>query len=157
MAEDQDRAERIRALRRDKHLRWKQIAEHVGVELRSAQMWQETGSISYENAKKLAELAGVDVDYIMRGTDNGTPSPFAGPDAVNLKLDQILDNQAAIITRLDALEAALTGAIETSAEHEAQQVAAEIVERWKAGDLPARPPAREPRAPRTAPKKTRTA
>lgn len=80
MAADQERADRIRQIKQDNPgLKWRHIADHVGVELRSAQMWQETGAISYENAKKLAELVDVSVDWIMRGTPSSTPSPFPEP------------------------------------------------------------------------------
>lgn len=92
MAADQERADRVREIKRDNPgLRWKHIAEYVGVELRSAQMWQETGAISYENAKKLAELVDVSVDWIMRGTPASSPTPFAGPDAAAELQDTLSD------------------------------------------------------------------
>jgi len=97
MAADEERAARIRALKRDKHLKWQHIADSVGVRLRSAQMWAETGSISYDNAKKLAALADVDPDWIMRGTETETPDPF--PDS-------------SLEERVDRMEERLTGLIE---------------------------------------------
>jgi hypothetical protein len=118
MAADQERADRIRLLKRDNpQLKWRHIADHVGVELRSAQMWQETGAISYENAKKLAELVGDpahDVDWIMRGPRESerAPSPFAGQDALADRLDQmealiakqneLLARQSQILKRIEA-------------------------------------------------------
>lgn len=47
---------------------------------RSATDWQTKGGISYENAKRLAKLFEVDVDYVWRGTENETPDPFAGAE-----------------------------------------------------------------------------
>jgi hypothetical protein len=74
MAADQDRADRIRALKRDHpEYTWQAIADRVGVSLRAAQSWQEKGGIEYENAKKLAELWDEDLDYIMRGRRADTP------------------------------------------------------------------------------------
>lgn len=132
MAADQERADRIRSLKQDNpQLRWRHIADHVGVELRSAQMWQETGAISYDNAKRLATLfEGVDVDWIMRGPRDEAPSPFAGADDVGdqlavivARLDQIetllqrvfnhrSDQGTDIITRLDSLERAISGRVD---------------------------------------------
>lgn len=90
MAADQERAERIRALKQDRpDLTWRRIADYVGVTERSAADWQRKGGIEYDNAKRLAELFEVDVDYIWRGTDNGTPSPFAGQDQFADRLDRI--------------------------------------------------------------------
>lgn len=100
MAADQERADRIRLLKKENpQLKWRHIADHVGVELRSAQMWQETGAISYENAKKLAGLIDDperDVDWIMRGPRTNTPSPFAGTDVV-------ADEIAALRSEIEAL------------------------------------------------------
>lgn len=68
MAADQDRAERIRKLKRERpDLKWRVIADHVGVTERAAASWAQSGGIAYDNAKKLAEIFEVDVDYIMRG------------------------------------------------------------------------------------------
>lgn len=70
MAEDQARAERIRALKEGRpDLTWEKIADHVGVKERSVHNWGATGGIKYENAEKLAELFGVAVDYVWRGPD----------------------------------------------------------------------------------------
>lgn len=74
MAADQERADRIRALKKE-HLEytWQAIADHVGVSLRAAQAWQEKGGIDYEHARRLAELWVEDLDYIMRGPRDETP------------------------------------------------------------------------------------
>lgn len=81
MAADQERADRIRALKQGRpDLTWRRIAEHVGVTERSATDWQTKGGISYENAKRLAALFEVDVDYVWRGTETDTPDPFADAD-----------------------------------------------------------------------------
>jgi hypothetical protein len=103
MAADQERAERIRALKQARpDLTWRRIADHVGVTERSATDWQKKGGIEFENAKKLAALFEVDVDYIWRGVESGTPSPFAGQDDVH-------DRLASIDARLERIEALLSG------------------------------------------------
>lgn len=90
MAADQERAERIRALKQERpDLTWRRIADYVGVTERSATDWQRKGGIEYDNAKKLAELFEVDIDYIWRGTESDTPSPFAGQDELADRLDRI--------------------------------------------------------------------
>jgi isopentenyldiphosphate isomerase len=91
MAADQERADRIRALKQDRpDLTWRRIADHVGVTERSAADWQVKGGIDYTNAEKLAELFEVDVDYIWRG-------PVDTPDLSRP------DQQAEWMTRMEAL------------------------------------------------------
>lgn len=88
MAADQERADRIRALKADRpDLKWQYIADRVGVTMRAAQSWQEKGEISYANAKRLAELFEIDVDYIWRG-EPATPDLF-GSDSIEARLDRI--------------------------------------------------------------------
>lgn len=92
MAADQERADRIRALKLERpDLTWRRIADAVGVTERSATDWQKKGGIDYENAKKLAAVFEVDTDYIWRGPSDGerAPSPFAGQDALADRLDRI--------------------------------------------------------------------
>lgn len=107
MAADQERADRIRALKQERpDLTWRRIADHVGVSERAATDWQKKGGIEYSNAEKLAQLFEVDVDYIWRGTNNGTPSPFAGQDDIADRLDSIDQRlariEALLKTRKDA-------------------------------------------------------
>jgi hypothetical protein len=94
MAADQDRADRIRALKQARpDLTWRRIADHVGVSERAATDWQKKGGIEYANAKKLAGLFEVDVDYIWRGTELATPDPFASNsrlERIEAKLDELL-------------------------------------------------------------------
>lgn len=127
MAADQDRAERIQALKQARpDLTWRAIADHVGVSERAAANWKNGGGIEYDNAKKLAEIFEVDVDYIWRGNEPEAPSPFAGRDELADRLDRIESQLAelteivraafigrteqgdAIITRLGNLERALS-------------------------------------------------
>jgi transcriptional regulator with XRE-family HTH domain len=106
MAADQERADRIRALKQARpDLTWRRIADAVGVTERSATDWQKKGGIDYDNAKKLAEVFEVEVDYIWRGpsADERAPSPFAGQDAVMDRLDAIdaqLEAQAEAIAMI---------------------------------------------------------
>jgi hypothetical protein len=99
MAADDARAQRISQLKADNpEETWASIAEAVGVKERSAIQWAKTGGISYENAKKLAELWGEDLDYIWRGPRGDTPdlmSTLAGED-----LDVLLRGLRAEVARL---------------------------------------------------------
>jgi hypothetical protein len=99
MARDQARADRIRALKQEHpEYTWAAIADYVGVSPRAAQSWQEKGGIAYENAKKLAELWGEDLDYIWRGPRGDTPdlmSTLAGED-----LEVLLRGLRAEVARL---------------------------------------------------------
>jgi hypothetical protein len=81
MAADQERADRIRALKESRPgLTWRRIGDHVGVSERSAFEWGKKGGIEYDNAKKLAELFEVDADYIWRGAGITAPDLFANQD-----------------------------------------------------------------------------
>lgn len=176
MAADQERADRIRALKQERpDLTWRRIADFVGVTERSATDWQVKGGISYDNAKRLAELFEVDVDYVWRGPadvpQEATPSPFAGPDAlaealgvVESKLDRVLANQAKLFTlvgemeqwtelgeqiteRLDILEAHVTGRVDESAVRLAESVD-HAVEMLRAAGEPADGHGQRPARPR---------
>jgi transcriptional regulator with XRE-family HTH domain len=65
---------RIKELRDNSPETNRSIAEYVGVGERSVAAWLAGGGISYDNAKKVAELFEVDVDYIWRGREKG-PTP----------------------------------------------------------------------------------
>jgi hypothetical protein len=110
MAADQERADRIRALKQDRpDLTWRRIADHVGVTERSATDWQSKGGISYENAGKLAALFEVDVDYIWRGPSQAdrAPSPFAAQDmqgdlaGILERIEAQLDEQNEVLDRIE--------------------------------------------------------
>lgn len=96
MARDQERADRIRALKQEHpETTWQAIADHCRVSLRAAQMWQEKGGIEYDNAQKLAELWKVETDYIWRG------EPVTPPLMENLRGDgQQLDRIEALLERI---------------------------------------------------------
>lgn len=126
MAADQERADRIRALKLGRpDLTWRRIAEHVGVTERSATDWGKKGGMEYENAVKLAALFEVDVDYLWRGTAGPTPDPF------ETQLDRLERNQGEILARLTGLAQALGFNAEVQ----------RVVDDWRAGRLPALPPA----------------
>lgn len=92
MAADDERAQRISALKDDRpDLTWRRIAETVGVSERAAFEWKKTGGIDYENAKKLASVFGVDVEFIWAGPKGETPDPFPTSDGD-------------VLARLDAIE-----------------------------------------------------
>ena len=98
----QDRAERIRALKRQhpEHT-WEAIAKHCGVTIRAAQGWQEKGGIAYKHALKLAELWSVDVDFIMQGPRERSMDLMVAAYADDLsQLDRIERLLLAIAERL---------------------------------------------------------
>lgn len=101
MALDHGRAERIHDQKQQHpELTWREIADKIGVSERSALDWQATGGISHANCKKLAQVFGVDPDWLWSGTDHGTgdlmgalSAAGAGPgqlDRIEAKLDQLL-------------------------------------------------------------------
>lgn len=90
MAADQERADRIRALKLERpDLTWRRIADYVGVSERAASDWQKKGGIEYDNAKKLAALFEVDVDYVWRGSPQQAPDLFPAP-AIERELAAVL-------------------------------------------------------------------
>lgn len=96
LVEQQQRVEigeRIKELRENSAETNRSIAEYVGVGERSVAAWIAGGGIAYDNAKKVAELFGVDVDWIWRGRIRGaTPDPFAtASQAVGGELQAKLD------------------------------------------------------------------
>lgn len=165
MAADQERAARIDALKATRpDLTWRQIADRVGVSERSAYNWKVTGGIDYENAKKLAKVFEVDVDFIWRGPAESAPD-LSRPDvALNEILAAItaqLAEQTQVLNQIkellgrdtktaDRLEAATETLGGTAAQLDAQ-----IQETVRALESASRP--RTPKARKTAPKRTRPA
>jgi hypothetical protein len=128
MAADDERAQRISALKDDRpDLTWRRIADAVGVSERAAFEWKKSGGIDYENAKKLADVFEVDVDYIWRGRETAdTPDLSALQGAA--REEQLDGVSAEFSVRVDNVEAALER-IEASIEqarNEREDQAAEI-------------------------------
>lgn len=96
MARDQARAERIDQLKQGRpDLTWQAIADYLGVTVRAAQAWRETGAISYVNARKLADLFEVDVLWLLQGAGDG-------PAATASQLDRIESMLADLLVRVPA-------------------------------------------------------
>lgn len=95
---------RIRELRENSAETNRSIAEFVGVGERSVAAWLAGGGIAWDNAKKVAELFGVDVDYIWRGKlKSSTPDPFATEStAADDEIHQLRAEIAALRTELRA-------------------------------------------------------
>ena len=124
MAADQERADRIRALKQARpDLTWRRIGDYVGVSERAAINWQKDGGMDYDNAKKLAELLEVDVDYIWRGTETSTPDlldgTLASDGSVQEQLAEIRQQLADAQSERERIEAA----IKTQNENLAAQTA----------------------------------
>lgn len=105
--EQQQRIEigrRIRDLREASPQTNESIAEHVGVGVRSVANWVSGATgITYKNAKAVAALFEVDVRWLWDGVERtSTPDLLGGlsaaePETLEQKLDQILDQQAALL------------------------------------------------------------
>lgn len=66
--------ERVRELRENSAETNRSIADYTGVGERSVAAWVAGDGISYKNAKKVAELFEVDIDWLWRGRERqGTP------------------------------------------------------------------------------------
>lgn len=90
MAMDEERAARIRDLKDQRpDLTWSAIADKVGVTERSAIAWQTTGGIEYENAKKLAKVFKVNVDWLWSGSEPTTPDLMGSLNGDRSQLDRI--------------------------------------------------------------------
>jgi hypothetical protein len=124
MAEDQERADRLRALKDEyPSVTWRQLAEHVGVRERSVLNWAAGKGMDYDHAVKVAEFfreLGADLadDYIWRGLRADTPTPFAVPDETAARLaalegmmKDLLHDQQRILRILSALPATTAEAI----------------------------------------------
>lgn len=101
LMEKQQRLEigqRIKELRENSAETNRSIAEHVGVGERSVAAWVAGGGIAWDNAKKVAELFGVDVDYIWRGERR----KGATPDVMT-----VLSAEDEVLKRLDRIEKAV--------------------------------------------------
>jgi hypothetical protein len=128
MAADQERADRIRALKQARpDLTWRRIGDYVGVSERAAINWQKDGGMDYDNAKKLAELLEVDVDYIWRGTETDTPDPFPATfedriDQAEQRLTSLIEKQNELLTRqseiLERIERAIEREDEATRRHD---------------------------------------
>ena len=70
-----DIGQRIKDLRDNGPETNRSIAEAVGVGQRSVASWIAGGGITYDNAKKVSELFGKDVDYIWRGREKPAETP----------------------------------------------------------------------------------
>jgi hypothetical protein len=110
VAGDRDRADRIVALKAEHpRLTWAKIAQHVGVTERAAVAWAKTGALKPENAELLAEILGVDFDYIWTGPRPGAAEPFMErrtsrtTDTIAERLDRLEDLVATLIERQDRL------------------------------------------------------
>ena len=83
------------------------IAAHCGVNERTVAGWVAGNGLRYENAEKVAELFGVDVDSIWRGPKPETPDLMGVLSSPEGKLDLILQNQGSILHALMELSAAV--------------------------------------------------
>jgi len=118
MAADEARAARIRALREEHGLKWRELSAYVGVTDRSAQEWGASGAISDKSAEKLTQLfreLGADIsdDYILRGPRPATPpllNVLEGDGEGVTATDELLSRLAALEEQVRLLRADLAAA-----------------------------------------------
>lgn len=121
---DLARAERIKALREERGLRQQDVADAIGVELRSYQRQEANGGIRGENAKKLADFYGVELKWLLMGD---TPDVLG---AMNGRSDERLDRIEAAVEEnrrlLRRLAAAQGLDPDASAPEEAERAAEDV-------------------------------
>lgn len=108
------RAARIKQLREESPYTQAALADLVGVTPRAYQRWEEGGGIEWEHLERLAEVHGVDVIWIHRGTSRGpTPDPFVPTTSevpalarIEAKLARIEDRQTRLLAAVGKLQAA---------------------------------------------------
>lgn len=94
--------ERIRSLRENSAETNRSISDYCDVGERSVAAWVAGDGISYKNAKKVAELFEVDIDWLWRGREKPQGSPLdalSGPASAT--------DLAELRERLDRIEQAL--------------------------------------------------
>jgi transcriptional regulator with XRE-family HTH domain len=97
-------AARIRDLRERSPLRQQDVADRVGVELRTYQKWEQKGT-GWENLEKLAEVYGTTAEAIWKGETPDLTATFNGSvprelqaqlDRIEAKLDQLLNDDEGV-------------------------------------------------------------
>ena len=101
------RAQRIKRLRQESAYTQPAIAEAVGVTLRAYQRWEEGGGIEWEHLESLAELHGVEPQWIHRGRalEDGTRQP-GGATADEL-LAEIRSLRTVLLAEIGKVQTAL--------------------------------------------------
>jgi hypothetical protein len=123
MAADADRAERIRSLKEaNPQVRWRMVADYVGVTDRSVADWASKGAMSYDHAKKLAEFFKVDLDWLWRGPEQQSPDLMTAlsEDGPQSQLDDIQRKLDELLTRLPSALDDRAG-VEAETEERARQ------------------------------------
>jgi transcriptional regulator with XRE-family HTH domain len=113
MAEDQDRATRIAELKeRHPRLTWAKIAEQVGVTERAATQWKKTGALKPENAEALAQVFGVDFDYVWSGPRPDTPEMFVDRRSESSQLADRLEDAITLLREARSEQDRISGLLE---------------------------------------------
>lgn len=88
LMEEQQRleiGERIKELRNASPQTNRSIADYVGVGERAVANWIAGGGIAWDNAKRVADLFAVDVQWLWSGREQGpAPDPFSNPELARL-------------------------------------------------------------------------
>ena len=114
--------ERIRGLRSDSEETNRSIADYCGVGERTVAGWVAGDGISYKNAKKVAELFQIDIDWLWRGREKPEGSPLdalsapvsdAHFDRLEKAVADVLANQIRILEELEQIRSAQEGGAST--------------------------------------------
>ena len=103
-------AARMRSLWEDSGVTQEHIADYIGLKHRSYQKALQTGGISYEKLRKLAEFHDVDFDWLVKGeAKRETPDLMSNGNGEPSQLDRIEDMLERITQALE-LDKASAGA-----------------------------------------------
>jgi transcriptional regulator with XRE-family HTH domain len=92
---------RIKELRDNSAETGRTIADYCGVSVEAVRNWIAGKGISYENAEKVAELFGRDVDYVWRGREKGKKAkPIGSPFEVAPTTEDLPDAVSAAVEAL---------------------------------------------------------
>lgn len=102
--------ERIRGLREDSEETNRSIADYVGVGERSVAAWVAGDGISYKNAKKVAELFDVSIDWLWRGREKGDTPDLMGALSPTVSAEEFADLRERLVWMESALQKLLADA-----------------------------------------------
>lgn len=92
---DYARAERLRELRRAKHLSRERVASEIGVSTKTLYAWENGAKIKWENAQKAGAFYGVDPETLVSRASSSEgvagEEPEEQLDRIEAKLDELLD------------------------------------------------------------------
>lgn len=90
MAEDLQRADRIKRLKIERRLKWREVADALGVSERAVMEWAKKGTCSEEHCDALAAYLEVDPGWLWKGPKPESPDLMGAlSGGVQTQLDQM--------------------------------------------------------------------